>query len=60
MNSCYLEFIYKHKIVDENIKISIFRMLLCLTVNTIDETTYLSNSQINELIDLWKENNYEY
>jgi len=60
MNSCYLEFISRHSIKDENIKNSVFRMLLYFSVGDIDEQTDLTIDQVNELIELWKENIYEY
>lgn len=60
MNSCYLEFLNRHKINDEEIKNSVFRMLLYFSMGGIDENTELTNDQANELVELWKENVYEF
>lgn len=60
MNSCYLEFIFKYNIEQENIKHSIYKMLLNFTLGNIDNDTILSFEQIDELMKLWKENNYDY
>ncbi len=60
MNSCYLEYINRHCINDEKTKDSIYRMLLNISVGSIDEKTDLTLDQANELIELWKENSYEY
>lgn len=60
MNSCYLEFLNRHKINDERTKNSIFRMLLYFSIGSIDENTDLTIDQANELVKLWKENAYEY
>ena len=60
MNACYLEFLNRHNISDEKTKNSVFRMLLCFSVGTIDENTDLTIDKANELVELWKENVYEY
>ncbi len=60
MNSCYLEFLNRHNEKDDKIKNFVFRMLLYFSVGSIDEKTELTIEQVNELIELWKENIYEY
>lgn len=60
MNSCYLEFLNRHNLTDEKTKNSIFRMLLYFSIGSADEKTELTLDQVNELVELWKDNIYEY
>lgn len=60
MNSCYLEFLNRHNLTDEKTKNSIFRMLLYFSIGSVDEKTELTLDQVNELVELWKDNIYEY
>lgn len=60
MNSCYLEFLNRHNLTDEKTKNSIFRMLLYFSIGSVDEKTELTLNQVNKLVELWKDNIYEY
>lgn len=60
MNATYLEFIDKYNIDDEKIKFDIYNLLIHFSIGIIPQTTYLNDEQLNELLELWKSNAYEY
>jgi hypothetical protein len=60
MNASYLEFIEKNNITNEVIKKDVYNLLLNFSVGQIPKTTYLTDEQVNELMELWKNNIYEY
>ena len=60
MNACYLEFITKNKIIEENIKHDIAKLLLGFSIGQYNEVSNLSDEQQWELYNLYKETEYEY
>lgn len=61
MNACYLEMLERHADATPRDKEDYFKVLLALSIGYSElEDVQLSDSEIRELVVLWKENYYEF